>query len=157
MVGLPIDNELVVRMFKPQILATAYSLSKLQVATNEAVKKKYKAPLLHTLKNKVVTPHAALVRNRLSQKEMEEKRAKNLCFYCDQRYVPGHKSIGQVYLLEVIANEDEYILLTANEENYELNQLLIEVPQISLHALIGVQNYQTMRVIGLVGKMQLHI
>ncbi|GJZ94276.1 hypothetical protein Tco_0666479 [Tanacetum coccineum] len=121
MVGLPTDNELVVRMFKPQILATAYSLSKLQVATNEAVKRKYKAPLLHTPKfnnyplngttinspkslalpapnanwrNKVVTPQAALVRNILSQKEMEEKRAKNLCFYCDQRINQGEVRVA---------------------------------------------------------------
>nr|GEZ76876.1 hypothetical protein [Tanacetum cinerariifolium] len=37
-------------MFKPQTLETTYSLSKLQVATNEVIKKKYKAPLLPTPK-----------------------------------------------------------------------------------------------------------
>ena len=27
----------------------------------------------------------------LSAREIEEKRAKNLCFFCDERYFPGHK------------------------------------------------------------------
>ena len=31
------------------------------------------------------------------------------------------------------------------------------VPQISIHALNGVQTYQTMRVIGRIGKHELHI
>ncbi|GKC49542.1 hypothetical protein Tco_1072287, partial [Tanacetum coccineum] len=83
---------------------------------------------------------------------MEEKRSKNLCFYRDQRYVPGHKCIAQVYLLEVFDDEDELeeqILLASKEETTELNQLLIKIPQISLHALNGVQNYQTLRVISM--------
>ncbi|GJV14754.1 hypothetical protein Tco_1360077 [Tanacetum coccineum] len=48
MAGLPNDIELAVRMFKTQTLSVAYSLSKLQVETNEAAKKKNKAPLFQT-------------------------------------------------------------------------------------------------------------
>ncbi|GKC49543.1 hypothetical protein Tco_1072288 [Tanacetum coccineum] len=48
MAGLPMDIELAVRMFKPQTLSIAYSLSKLQFETNEASKKKYKPPILPT-------------------------------------------------------------------------------------------------------------
>nr|GEU50102.1 retrotransposable element Tf2 [Tanacetum cinerariifolium] len=134
MVGLPTDIELAVRMFKPQTLSVAYSLSKLQIETNEATKKKNKAPLFPTPKfnsytsggnqisspkplalpapnvnwrTKAATPQVGPMRKRLSQKEMEEKRAKNLCFYCDQRYVPCHKCTGQVYLLEVFLDEEE--------------------------------------------------
>ncbi|GKB92245.1 hypothetical protein Tco_0964517 [Tanacetum coccineum] len=50
MAGLPTDIELAVRMFKPQTLSVAYSLSKLQVKTNEATKKRNKAPLFTTPK-----------------------------------------------------------------------------------------------------------
>ncbi|GJU66445.1 reverse transcriptase [Tanacetum coccineum] len=73
-----------------------------------------------------------------------------------QRYVPGHKCTAQVYLLEVFDDEEEaaeQILLTVEEETTELNQLITEIPQISLHALNGVQNYQTLRVVGMVGKV----
>nr|GEU41703.1 hypothetical protein [Tanacetum cinerariifolium] len=48
MVGLPTDIELVVRKFKPQTLSVAHSLSKLQSATNEEIKKKNKARLFPT-------------------------------------------------------------------------------------------------------------
>ncbi|GKE19941.1 hypothetical protein Tco_1431453 [Tanacetum coccineum] len=48
MAGLPTNIELVVRMFKPQTLSITYSLSKLLSATNEAIKKKNKSPILPT-------------------------------------------------------------------------------------------------------------
>ncbi|GJY39911.1 retrotransposon-related protein [Tanacetum coccineum] len=155
MAGLPNDIELAVRMFEPQTLSVAYSLSKLQVETNEATKRKNKAPLFQTPRfNNYNTSAPAInspkplalpapnvnwrtrpstsqntpMRRRLTQKELEEKRAKNQCFYCDQKYTPGHKCNGQVYLLEI-----------------------------SLHALNGVQSYQTIRVVGFVGKFKIHI
>nr|GEX86122.1 reverse transcriptase [Tanacetum cinerariifolium] len=91
-------------------LSVAYSLSKLQIETTEATKKKNKAPLFPTPKfnsytsgenqisspkplalrapnvnwrTKAATPQVGPVRKRLSQKEMKEKRAKILCFYYD--------------------------------------------------------------------------
>nr|GEV86849.1 LysM domain-containing GPI-anchored protein 2 [Tanacetum cinerariifolium] len=50
---------------------------------------------------------ATPVRKQLTQKELEEKRANNQCFYCDQRHVPGHKCSGQLYALEVVVNDME--------------------------------------------------
>ncbi|GJS69793.1 putative mitochondrial protein [Tanacetum coccineum] len=47
-VGLQTDVELAVRMFRPQSLAEAYHLSKVQEDANKANKQKYKAPLLPT-------------------------------------------------------------------------------------------------------------
>jgi len=35
----------------------------------------------------------------LSPKEIEEKRAKNICFFCDEKYFPSHKCTAQVYRL----------------------------------------------------------
>ncbi|GJY88377.1 retrotransposable element Tf2 [Tanacetum coccineum] len=62
--------------------------------------------------------YANPIRKQLTQKELEEKRAKNQCFYCDQRYVPGHKCSGQLYSLEVVANmaesDDSMLDLSAN-------------------------------------------
>ncbi|GKA46856.1 putative reverse transcriptase domain-containing protein [Tanacetum coccineum] len=89
-------------------------------------------------RNKTTTPQIAPIRRRLSQKEMEEKKAKNLCFYCDQRYVPSYKCTGQ-------------------DETSQPNQILAEGPQISLHALNGIQGNQTLRVVGMVGKIPVHI
>ncbi|GJW51736.1 retrotransposon-related protein [Tanacetum coccineum] len=109
------------------------------------------------------------MRKQLTQKELEEKRAKNQCFYCDQRYVPGHKCNGQLYSLEVVANmaesDDSMLDLSANviedireeEEFLECSQTIEENPQISLNALTGVNAYKTMRIKGYKSKQLLHI
>nr|GEU67792.1 hypothetical protein [Tanacetum cinerariifolium] len=43
----------------------------------------------------------------IDSKELEEKRAKGICFYCDQKYAPGHKCPGQLYSLEVSVDEED--------------------------------------------------
>ncbi|GJV63482.1 putative mitochondrial protein [Tanacetum coccineum] len=90
MARLQHEIELVVRMFKPKTLAELYSLCKLEEATLGVMKQKKNMPLIPT------------PRKKLTQKELKEKRAKGLCFYCDQKYTPGYKCSGQVYCLEVI-------------------------------------------------------
>ena len=191
--GLPHSNEMTVRMFKPKTLIDAFSLAGFQEASVAIVKQKT-APLLPTPKttpnqfvnrnmhypnrsntfalpgpsNQVVAKHPALPeappRKQLSQKELAEKRAKNLCFYCDQKYMPGHKCSGQMYALEVTPYEEE-----SDEEVFENDQLGGELlmsecfpqnhtsPQISLNALSGIPTYNTMRIRGNVGKHLLHL
>ena len=98
-------------------------------------------------------------RKQLTQKELEEKRAKNLCFYCDQKYSLGHKCPSQKFSLEVVVDKDEpeekeEVVFGCLEEENASSELESEmVPQISLHAFNGVQSYQTMRVVGKVGNM----
>nr|GEV88615.1 hypothetical protein [Tanacetum cinerariifolium] len=75
---------------------------------------------------------------QLTQKELEEKRAKGLCFYCDQKYAPGHKFHGQLYSLEVSMDEED------QEEEVCIDTEVRE-------------DTQTMRVRGYVGKQPLHI
>jgi len=45
-------------------------------------------------------------RKVLTSKEINEKRANNLCFFCDAKYYPGHKCTGQVYRLEMVEEEE---------------------------------------------------
>ncbi|KAG8382823.1 hypothetical protein BUALT_Bualt05G0118400 [Buddleja alternifolia] len=44
---------------------------------------------------------------RLSPQEMDEKRAKNICFWCDEKFTPGHQCSKrrQLYIMET--NEEE--------------------------------------------------
>ncbi|GKA69695.1 gypsy/ty3 retroelement polyprotein [Tanacetum coccineum] len=180
--GLPAEIEMGVRMFGPKTLADAYRLTNYQEATLEAVKKKSKAamtfsggrfgsgmgqgsnskpPLLSlpapntSWKPKPNTPVNAPARKQLTQKEYQEKRAQNLCFYCDQKYSPCHKCSGQSYSLVVLADQkEEYFEAEEGDE-----ELIVpdEIPQISLNALNGANTFQTMRVTGKVGKHELHI
>ncbi|GJV06396.1 gypsy/ty3 retroelement polyprotein [Tanacetum coccineum] len=142
--GLPTELEMSVRMFnnsrysygngsgnmsKPPLLALPSTNSYGKVNPNTT----YKTP----------------VRRQLTQKEYEEKRAKNLCCYCDKKFMPGHKCNRQLFSLVVLADEvemdEEY--MDAEEDLVELiNEEL--VPQISLNALSSVDSFQTLRVIG---------
>nr|GEZ34841.1 hypothetical protein [Tanacetum cinerariifolium] len=63
--------------------------------------------LPNTTKSYNVRPNTNPPRKQLSQKEYEEKRSKNLCFYCDNEYVPGHKCKGQLFTLVVLADQEE--------------------------------------------------
>ncbi|GJY27247.1 hypothetical protein Tco_0401973 [Tanacetum coccineum] len=73
------------------------------------------------------------VRKHLTQKECKEKRAKNLCFYCNKKFVHGHKCEGQVFALVVLRMKElEEDFKDAQEELDELENE--ELPQISLNA-----------------------
>ncbi|GJU39029.1 hypothetical protein Tco_1191986 [Tanacetum coccineum] len=118
---------LVVKMFKPKTLYDAYHLAKMQEATKAAMARRY-TPILNTPKvpynkhvypksqttlalpatpsNKPVTSSIETTKRQLSRKEYEKKRAKNICFYYDQKYVPGHKCLGQVLLIKLLTEEE---------------------------------------------------
>lgn len=38
----------------------------------------------------------------VTAQELDERRAKSLCFYCDQKYMQGHKCKAQIYKIELI-------------------------------------------------------
>lgn len=97
----------------------------------------------------------------LSPREIEEKRAKNLCFFCDEKYHLEHKCTAQVYRLEIMeetdgeeSNEEEQLEQVGEGVQEDLEE---EVPQISLWALAGINTYQTMRLLGRVRKHTLQI
>lgn len=65
------------------------------------------------------------LRCRSLKKIFEERRAKNQCFYCDQKFFRGHKCSGQMYSLEVLPNEEEVFYDT--EEFVDTNEVQ-EIP-----------------------------
>ncbi|GJV32932.1 putative mitochondrial protein [Tanacetum coccineum] len=140
------------RMFQATTLSESYGLARMQEATNTILKPRYNTPLLPTPKqsmttyvNKAVTTPVKsnsvgqssryVTRNgvhkpyRLTQRELEDKRAKGQCFYCDQKYAPD-----------------------GDDETYEdcVGDMVgvTDSPQITLNALSGLNSYQTMRVRG---------
>ncbi|GJU22459.1 reverse transcriptase [Tanacetum coccineum] len=186
LVGLSNEIELAVRMFKPRTLAEVYGLCKLENRVI-AAKQRPKPPILPTPRYQsqfpntspkpmaLPTPNAnwrtkpvnssspTPFRKQLTQKELEEKRAKNQCFYCDRRYTPGHKCSGQVFSLEVLGEDIQELIETNTKEDTsgelieETEELIQYSPHISLNAINGTSIYQTMRISGHVGKHTLHI
>ncbi|GJZ49966.1 transposon ty3-I gag-pol polyprotein [Tanacetum coccineum] len=188
--GLKDEICMSIRMFKPNTLTDVYCLAKMQEATLQVLKTKQtpflptpRAPYTNTnsYANRNVTypPKATTTtlafpapntrvksayvqpKKQLTQKEIADKRAKNLCFYCDEKFVPGHKCSGQLFSLEICAAE-------SNSEEYELEALLEEplvqnfgeyvtdTPVISLHSMTRESTYKTMRVRAYVGKHTVH-
>lgn len=84
---------------------------------------------------------------RLTSADMDEKWAKGLCFWCDEKYTPGHvcKKKKQLFILEVEEGGeerevDEYMV---EEETCEDSAL---IPQMSVHSLDGTVESRTARV-----------
>ncbi|GKB27942.1 retrotransposable element Tf2 [Tanacetum coccineum] len=156
----------------------------MQEATNTILKPRYNTPLLLTPKQSTTTYASKAVTTpiksnsvgqssgyvtknrvhkpyRLTQRELEDKRAKGQCFYCDQKYAPGHKCSGQLHSIEVICEGDFDNYIDGDDETYEdcVGDMVgvTDSPQITLNALSGLNSYQTMRVRGRVGKQVVHI
>ncbi|GJX79204.1 putative mitochondrial protein [Tanacetum coccineum] len=181
-VGLQNDIKVAVRMFKPRSLAELYGLAKLQEANLNAMRNKTRTPLLPTprftqsnspypnspkpmqlpapnanWRNRATTSNNAPVRRQLTQNEYEENRAKNLCFYCDKKNIPDHKCPSQMYSLEVLPSNEEDGE-EWEEEQEDINcHINCHTPHISLNALTSRNTLQTMRVIGHIGKYEVHI
>ncbi|GKD62399.1 reverse transcriptase, partial [Tanacetum coccineum] len=180
--GLKNEINMQIGMFTLDFLTDVFYMAKMQEQTLVALKARY-TPLLFNPASKLNTNTSQGVRNvngnskpntssggnypktntpqvrkQLSQKEYAEKRAQKLCFYYDQKYVPGHKCAGQLFSLVVLLDEEfeenneEETKENRVEEDFEVVQ-----PQISLNALTGTNNSQTMRVLGTVGKHVVHI
>ncbi|GJR21633.1 hypothetical protein Tco_0970160 [Tanacetum coccineum] len=122
---------------------------------------------LPTSASHTITKHNNVFRIRprklLSQKEYDEKRSKNQCFYCDQKYMPGHKCEGQMFTIEIRGEEEEIFKDCLEEENNAMTEYVLpeEVPQytshVSLNSLSIIPTYNTMRVKGNVLNQLLHI
>ncbi|KAG8378561.1 hypothetical protein BUALT_Bualt08G0149700 [Buddleja alternifolia] len=94
---------------------------------------------------------------------MEEKRAKGLCFFCDDKYTFGHvcSKKRQLFLMEVGEEDDEG---RSEEEEGEVNHKEQDGEEdtstdfhVFVHAMSGVHDYKTMRVTGHVGGQTVHI
>ncbi|XP_074283542.1 uncharacterized protein LOC141608089 [Silene latifolia] len=110
---------------------------------------------------------ANLPRKNLTMAERAEKIAKGLCYLCDQPYDRNHQcKFKQSQLFTIfVPGEDEWgsegdfgdaCLDDSHsfDNEFEVNNV---DPCISVNALAGNQAFQTMRVIGYVGKKPLHI
>ena len=86
----------------------------------------------------------------IKNQEFEERRLKGLCFWCDDKFVPGHRCKNKrLYSLSILEDEEE-----TNGEEVQEEEV---IPHISLNALEGTVGFHTMKVTGRTGKQTLHI
>lgn len=95
---------------------------------------------------------------RLSTKEMDDKRANGLCYWCDEKYTPEHKCSRrkQLFLLELDEEIEESLWEDELEDNENSEKSTLN-PQVSVHARGGTSEYRTMRVKGVVKRKMVHV
>lgn len=101
-------------------------------------------------------PTAVSAKNsKITDKDMDERRAKGLCFWCEEKYTPAHKcKKKQAYVMQLITEENE-----EDEENEDkrVEGEMASDMQLSLNAMWGTQGTQIMRIKGECGKRILHV
>ena len=96
----------------------------------------------------------------MSQSQIQAKREKGLCFYCDEKYTIGHKCKASAHVL-IVPDSDDLGDDQEGEmddlETHELNSALPITPCISFHALSGILMPQTLRFKGFIGRLNVQI
>jgi len=82
----------------------------------------------------------------LKNQEFEERRLKGLCFWCDDKFVPGNRCRNKrLYSLSITEEEDEVTTEEPTGDDLQARELS---PYISLDALEGTVGLNTMKVTG---------
>lgn len=80
--------------------------------------------------------------HQISNQEAQERRAKGLCYYCDDKFIPGHRcSRPQLFGIEDASDREL-------EDNPNQEETVEVIPEISFHAIAGTSHPQTIRVLG---------
>ncbi|XP_075650145.1 uncharacterized protein LOC142620705 [Castanea sativa] len=153
--GLRDEVRLAVRMQNPRTLTAAFGLAKIQEEYLTTCKKVYR-PFSESSRSNWQEPSTEKYDSKSESKtrvpiqkitstQMEERRKKGLCYYCDEKWQPKHKCMGlKLFMIEEVqeVNHGEAVEVDDNAE-FQLNQA-----DITLYALIGCPSPGTMRVLG---------
>eukprot|EP00253_Pinus_taeda_P028985 PITA_28985 len=140
-----------VRLWEPDSLEKAFRLARKMESKIMATRK-------HTTHNyKDGSGVAASLPQpiRLTPKQLEEKRAKGLCYSCDSKYTKGHKCAEKKLFYIDCEEEEEKEEDRSKEEDILQEQSLDEEqmnPTISCNALVGITTPQTIKIEGQIKK-----
>ncbi|TXG63871.1 hypothetical protein EZV62_010865 [Acer yangbiense] len=132
----------------PATLSIAIGLARLYEARNIS----HRRPMLTADLRKGSFPqqegknnNTTLPVRRLSPTELQERRAKGLCYNCNERFVPSDRC-KKLFLIELCEAEGDGDVVMEEEDTEQT--FLINMPEISLHAISGSRAPETMRVRG---------
>ncbi|CAM8908644.1 unnamed protein product [Rhodiola kirilowii] len=107
-------------------------------------------------------PNTEKVPRKYSFEEMQDRRTKGLCMFCEEPYSPGHHlkhKKSQIYVMECDDDDEisdgEEVVEKTNEE--PMGQNMDKSSTISVNALNGSTTFNCMRVVGQYGKRKLYI
>lgn len=94
----------------------------------------------------------------LSQPEISERKAKGLCYYCDEKFTPEHfQKHKKTNLYSMDCEEDDEVSDEEGEVQDEGEHRGKEFAKISIHAIACISDYKTMKVQGMHGKRNLYV
>ncbi|XP_028554071.1 uncharacterized protein LOC114580489 [Dendrobium catenatum] len=87
---------------------------------------------------------------RLTDSELKEKRAKGLCYRCDEKFTPGHRCKEKtLHVIIVGDSEEEEGDTGANEEDGEEEEHHhLAMVEVSLNSIAGLTSHSTMKLEG---------
>lgn len=100
---------------------------------------------------------------RLTEKELQEKRSKGLCFRCDDKWTAGHRCRRRELSVLLLDEDEEEGSEEAGSEPPQspTEELLVErpnevqlQPEVSLNSVVGLSNPKTVKLRGLLGNSE---
>eukprot|EP00253_Pinus_taeda_P024406 PITA_24406 len=140
-----------VRLWEPNSMEKAFRLARKMESKIMATRK----PTTHNHKYGSVTAPSHPQPTRLKPQQLEEKRAKGLCYSCDNKYTKGHKCAEKKLFYIDCEEEEEKEQETSKEEDIHEEQTLEKEemnPTISCNALAGITSPQTIKIEGHIKK-----
>ncbi|XP_028115673.1 uncharacterized protein LOC114313491 [Camellia sinensis] len=132
--GLCDDIRLDVKLKQPCTLADTIGAARLIEERNSLQKKCMR-----------VVTNTPIPFRRITSQEVRERREKGLCYYCDEKFTPGHRcQKPQLFMIEETPILEPSIAMDTPDEP-DMTELL---PEISFHAIAGTTHPQTFRVVG---------
>ncbi|OMO79271.1 reverse transcriptase [Corchorus capsularis] len=124
-----------VELHQPPDLTSAMSLARLYERRGN--RNKSESSSLRRIGS--VQPRSSPFVKKLNQAELEDRKARGLCFNCDERFTPGHR-YKKLFWLEVLEDNSQI------EEGGAVETL--EDAEISIHAITGTPSSRTMWIRG---------
>ncbi|XP_077236504.1 uncharacterized protein LOC143878006 [Tasmannia lanceolata] len=131
----------------PATLSAAIGLARLYEACNLSQRRAIPPDIRRNVpanKDGVISRPILPVR-KVSPAELQERRAKGLCYNCNEKFSPGHRC-KKLFVIEACLEEVDGDVIMEDEDTLEEHST--EVPEISLNAISGVRAPETMRVKG---------
>ncbi|XP_035549739.1 uncharacterized protein LOC118349426 [Juglans regia] len=180
--GLRDEIRLPVRMLKPSNLNDAFGLAKIQEQYVWSTKKSWKSnsfeghqqlwngntnksgPSNSILGAPKGQPISRMPYQRISEAQMQDRRKKGLCYFCEDKWHPGHKCARpKLYVMEgmdFLEGVDGLAELEPNQSIEEEQDQLpgpAQIASISIQAMMGTPSPKTMKVIGQLKKKEVLI
>ncbi|XP_061978682.1 uncharacterized protein LOC133699462 [Populus nigra] len=91
----------------------------------------------------------------LKNQEFEERQLKGLCFWCDDKFIPGHRCRNKwLYSLSITEEEEDFTTKEPTGDEFQIRELS---PHISLDALEDTMRLNTMKATGRLDRMTVSI